>query len=125
TACDLTNAPNTFDGYPGGDAYVNAGGEWALLRETDGRHDVPFRTLIQPAVDLTYLTTFRASHGVARLNDTRVLLVGNDGTSVIVDPLSNRSEATGRASDARSNFTTELLNDGTVIINGGYNFSKT
>src|SRR5262249_53258396 len=55
TACDIPNAPAT-DAYQAGDAYADNGNGWQPLLSTDGRYDLGFRTLIQPALPVAFLT---------------------------------------------------------------------
>ena len=55
-ACTFINAATT-DQYNAGDAYVDPGSGWVSLFSTDGRYDLPsFRTLLQPAMPVGYLT---------------------------------------------------------------------
>ena len=131
TSCDIQNAPATFDGYAVGDALSNAGGGWLLLKDTDGRYDLPFRTLIQPAVPLTYLTKFRSAPSFSNvqfgvpLNNGKVLLIGSDGTAELMDPVTSTSTATGSLNIRRNQSTVTPLLDGTVLVTGGSVFNGT
>ena len=50
----------------------------------DGVYDLPsFRTLITPAMDVTYMPSSHGGNTVTRLNDGRVLIAGSFSTTVV------------------------------------------
>ena len=120
TACTFTNAA-VADYYNGGDAYVDAGSGWVSLFSTDGRYDLPsFGTLLQPAMNVAYLNSSRASFGAALLNNGKVLLAGGGSvTAEVFDPVTNSSAFTTAMSVSRQNHTVTLLADGKVLVAGG------
>ena len=120
TACTFTNAA-VADFYGGGDAFVDAGSGWVSLFSTDGRYDLPsFRTLLQPAMNVAYLNSSRASFGAALLNNGKVLLAGGGSvTAEVFDPVTNSSAFTTAMSVSRQNHTVTLLADGKVLVAGG------
>jgi YVTN family beta-propeller protein len=118
TACTLNNAA-VNDNYNAGDAYADSGAGWVPLFSTDGRYDVPsFVTLIQPAMDVAYLTAGRSGGTATLLNNGKVLVVAGTNADVY-DPATNTTSATGNMSVVRSNQTATLLADGTVLVAGG------
>src|SRR5262249_36065334 len=122
TQCDIAN-PLATDAYQGGDAYVDAGTGWQPLAATDGRFDLPFRTLIQPALPVAYLNRSRGGLSATLLATGKVLLAGNDNSAELYDPVTNASTPTGSMSQQRINHTATLLLNDKVLIAGGRDFS--
>ena len=118
-SCTIASAP-TFDSYQAGDAYIDSGSGWVPLSSTDGRYDIPFRTLIQPATPVTYLNANRGGFGMALLNTGKVLLAGgNSNTAEIYDPVTTASTTTGSMAVSRQNHSVTPLADGKVLVAGG------
>lgn len=80
---------------------------------------------------LTSMTTARAGHTATLLSNGQVLIAGgvlcNQGnceqlsSAEIFDPSKQRFRATGNMTTARGSHTATLLNDGTVLLAGGFN----
>ena len=104
---------------------------WQRLSDTaDGRFDIPFQELVVPASGLALTANFRGGHtatvlanGPAATNGKVLIAGGGDQSAELYDPATNTFTATGNMSTPRQRHTATLLNDGTVLITGGYNFS--
>jgi hypothetical protein len=115
--------PSAFDSYGGGEGAIY-NGSWQALMAVDGRHDLPFSTLIAPAAGLTYLTQYRGNPAVVTLTSGKVLITGNYSQQTeLYDPATATTEPSGNLNIGRGNATTTLLNDGSVLIAGGYDNS--
>jgi len=119
TACTMARMPASLDSYQAGDAFVDSGSGWAPMFGVDGRYDIPFRTLVQPAIDVAYLNRSRGQFTATVLNTGKVLLTGNDNTAELYDPATNTSTPTGTMTLARQNHAAALLADGSVLLVGG------
>src|SRR5262249_39058171 len=119
TSCDISNAAIDDSAYQAGDAYSDSGSGWQPLATTAGRFDLPFRTLIQPAMDVGYLNRSRGGDAAALLTHGKVLLAGPDNTADVYDPVTNSSALTGSMGQFRTNHTATRLLDGTVLVAGG------
>ena len=124
TLCDVTNAPATFDGYFAGDGYSDNGSGWTLLASTDGKVDLPFRSLIQPAADVAFFRVPHSNSAATLLNDGRVLLTGGSSPEVL-DPATNSTAFTGNMAAIRNGSTATRLANGTVLVLGGSVFTNT
>jgi hypothetical protein len=121
--CQLFPSAGTVDGYGGGEGYVFSGA-WQRLMTYDGRHDVPLGTIVQPNAGLSMMAQGRGNHTATTLLDNRVLLAGGNGQSAeIYDPATGAFSATGSMNVQRWSHRATLLDDGTVLITGGYNFT--
>lgn len=129
TACTLNNTPTNDNNYQAGDAYVDAGGGWVTLLSTDGRYDIPFRTLIEPAKEVVYFNRgrFDGARASALSGGDKVLITGTDNTGDIYDQATNKATVTPAMNVAPQRFshTSTLLDDGTVLIAGGRNSTAT
>ncbi len=122
SACTIANVP-AFDSYQAGEGFADAGSGWVSLVNSDGRYDLPFRSLIEPSGDVVFLHRSRGNLESTRLSDGRVLMTGNDNTAEVFDPVTRTTILTGAMSSQRSGHTGTLLPDGTVLIAGGRDFS--
>src|SRR5262249_41366275 len=125
--CALSNVTATDTAYPAGDAYVDAGAGWVPLSTTDGKYDIAVRTLIHPAASVGYLSP---GHGAGLpatlLNTGKVLIVGPGTVAEVYDPTAKTSTPTaGPQNGQRFHHTATLLDDGTVLVAGGRDFSGT
>jgi hypothetical protein len=118
TACTLIDGSSN-DFYQGGDAYVDTNNTWTPLLASDGRYDIPFRMLIQPAQPVTPLSRYRGGHTATVLKSGIVLLAGSDADAELYDPAHHTSTLTGTMNVRRYTAAAARLNDGTVLIAGG------
>ena len=118
-SCTIANTPNTSDSYQAGDGFSDSGSGWTTLFSSDGRYDIPFRTMITPATEVTFMNRSRNTFASVVLTDGRVLMVGSGNTAKIYDPVTKTTTLTGNMSTTRSNHTATLLADGTVLVAGG------
>ena len=65
------------------------------------------------------LVQARAGHTATLLQDGRVLVVGNNGSAELYDPVNGTWAATGNLVQSRSAFTATLLSNGKVLVAGG------
>ena len=120
-ACTLTNAA-IIDQYQAGDAYADAGSGWVSLFSSDLRYDVPsFRSLIQPALNVAYMSSGHGGTTATVLGNGKVLVAGNSAGTVaeLFDPATNTFSNTGSLAITRQNATATLLGDGRVLLVGG------
>ena len=127
-SCTLPSAA-AFDNYQAGDGYVSTGGNWSKLVDADvdnngsvdGVYDLPsWRTTIQPAMDVAYLTTSYTNATTTLLNNGKVLIAGGGSTTALLyDPATNTTSVAGTMNMVRQSATATLLGDGTVLIAGG------
>ena len=127
--CSISNLPQ-YDTYNAGDAYARTSGDWVpLINTADAAYDIPaFRTLIMPAMDVTYLQASRGTQTMTLLttgpNAGKVLIVG--GTNAVpriaelYDPATNTTSPTGETAIVRQSAAATMLGDGTVLITGGH-----
>ena len=95
--------------YQAGDGLSDTGGGWVSLFSSDGRYDIPFRTMITPATEVAFLNRRATRSTSTVLNDGRVLLTGNGNTADIYDPVTRTIAPTGNMITPRSNHTATLL----------------
>ncbi len=134
TSCDIANAPTNDTGYQAGDA-CTVNGVWNTLASTDGRYDIPFRTVIQPAVNVAYLHAGRFDGAAAAplAGGTKFLVTGTDNTGDVYDEGTNATTQTpvmntpsaSPFNTQRFSHTSTLLDDGTILIAGGRNSTGT
>ena len=129
---NCTVRPNNFDSYPGTGYIATNITNWQTQLSVDGRHDLPFVTLIEPLSQsgLIPMSTSRGEHAATRLPMARCLLSGGNGTNQadIYDPAANSvapvfntvTLAVSTMSIGRSGHTATLLDNGKVFIAGGY-----
>ena len=123
--CSMNNAP-AFDFYNGGQGYIDRGAGWLDLFEDSGRYDLTsVRTLIQPAMEVTYLFSGHGGTTATLLtsgpNSGKVLIAGNSNgvTAELFDPETNIATTTGNLTVTRQNATATSLANGSVLIVGG------
>src|SRR6266508_2859468 len=115
--------PTTYDSYAGGEGSV-FNGTWQTLAQFAGRHDTPFRTIVQPSAGPFTMVRYRGTHTATTLADGRVLMTGgSDQSAEIYDPATGGFSQTGNMNEQRQHHKAMLLDDGTVLITGGYNFT--
>ena len=79
------------------------------------------RSLIQPAMDVTYMLGSHGGTTATLLNNGKVLIAGNSGGNVaeLFDPATNTTALTANLTIGRQNATATLLASGKVLITGG------
>ena len=93
---------------------------WQRLSDYDGRSDIGMGTVVEPPAGLVPVRSFLGAHTATRLNDGRVLIVGQSQQAQIFDPATGLVTGTGSTNVLRSQYhQATLLDNGKVLITGG------
>jgi Putative Ig domain/Galactose oxidase, central domain len=114
--CTIT--PASIDSNPTeGWVYTSS---WQRLSDYDGRSDIGMGTIVEPPAGLVPTRSFLGAHTATRLNDGRVLIVGQSQQAQIFDPITGLITGTGSTNVLRSqNHRATLLDNGKVLVTGG------
>ena len=93
---------------------------WQRLSDYDGRSDIGMGTIVEPPAGLVPTRSFLGAHTATRLNDGRVLIVGQSPQAEIFDPTTGLITGTGSTNVLRSQYhQATLLDNGKVLVTGG------
>jgi hypothetical protein len=93
---------------------------WQRLSDYDGRSDIGMGTIVEPPAGLVPARSFLGAHTATRLNDGRVLIVGQSQQAQIFDPATGLITGTGSTNVLRSQYhQATLLDNGKVLVTGG------
>ena len=123
--------PNTFDSYPGQGFISNGGGAWQQLQQSpDARFDIPSLTLVEPVNGLVSMSNSRGTHTETQtlLPSGKVLIAGGNCCNAIADlydPATNTITPAGTMNAIRQGHSATLLDNGTVLLAGGFDNTST